>query len=273
MLSSPEIKCLEDAGFPDNLCFKKPAGAFFAIRNGCAMMNKLYSVGHPQNSYLEYIYADDQMEFKNKRYYEELELIYLDTKSMDKMFFAMTAGQLFWSGEKKPTEGEIRDYIKKQKDELSEEIKNKSRPDFLKYTRLDYLLLGYRFLRNDDLVIVGRMPLLYAVYQSGAEYRQNSYWAGLWVFGDKDDNGNFQITDFPVSIKHGMLDNIPKEFTLLQTKVIITGDCIRYGKAVVYDSLNIPSDIFEKYGECFIYVLAKVEPKDTSWCGPLNSGT
>ena len=273
MLSAPVIKKLEDSGLLNNLCLKKPAPAFAAIRNGCAMMNKLYS---SSAVYPRYTYGS--MEHKTKRYYSESEITDIADLHLDEMFYVLAYHTLLSNG-RNPTPEEISDYLATQQEELSTHVTETTNIEFLRYTDLDYLQLAYWMLRKNFFGVGLRYDHIHVTYSTGDTGIPDSD-GRIYLQYEYDEYGNSKYKKIPISVSYDE-SSIPEEFIAVQKSAIITGDLIKDGKAVVVDSQNIPPDIFiepEKLEglhaySCFIIAYAKFEPKDTSWCGPLNSGT
>lgn len=261
MLSSPEIQCLEDAGFPDNLCFKKPAGAFFAIKNGCGMMGKLY---------VQYNYTS----YSTQGWYTISNLANMNDVKLNQMFHEIKKAEMYYNDEKEPSYDEVETALEKF---FEKNISHSNHPDFLRNTNLCDLRKAYLMLRQDRFYLV-----------KDVQSKQDSFhYTNAFYVKYEFDTKTGEITNrvFPDIT----IDDISSEFQRVGVKYFIknTHDHDKPLNVTV-TSWNIPTEIFPDpdpidngiggyVAKLYIYYTVKgilvVVPKNTSWCGPLNSGT
>lgn len=271
MLSSPEIKCLEDAGFPDKLCFKKPAGAFFAIKNGCGMMGKLY--GHTDITHSSYQYG--YTSYSTQGWYTISNLANMNDVNLNRMFHVIKKAEMYYNSEKEPSYDEVETALEKF---FEKNISHSNHPDFLRNTNLCDLRKAYLMLRQNRFYLP----------QSVRTGHGQSYYTNEFYVKYEFDTKTGEITNrvFPDSVTTA---DIPSEFRSVGVKIFVKNknDYDKPVDVTVIDR-NIPWEILPDpdpkpintggyAGERYIYYTVKcilaVVPKNTSWCGPLNSGT
>lgn len=288
MLNCPYIKCLEDAGFPDP-CLKPLSWPIFACMKGCEALDKISGANY-------YSGVDYDEPFFIQQGYNQFSAIYNDRSKAGVNESTIKNMIRYEIGYDKDMPNDY-DPWRPWYDITDEELENKM---LEKFSNMNFDAHRPDFLVNNDLLLVRKIYVMLRsecfyvepvnIKVKNSEGRVYTLPSGgvisaTWTW---DRYGNLTRANTPKTIEFPECEGA----NIIESKIWIKSynesdkhpiNTVIYGNSFpdelfVPNSTHIPGGEDTVYGDLesksyYVATMAKIVPKDTSWCGPLNSGT